>query len=176
MRILVARHGQTQWNALNKVCGRTDLPLTELGHAQARELARKLEHEGIDLIIASPMIRARQTAQAVADLCGVEVIVDERLIEQNFGIFEGVDRKDPGFLANKRQFATCYPGGESMMDVAHRIFGFLEDLKKNHPDKTVLVVCHGGVCRLFRAYFEDMTNDEYYHYSEPNGAVRAYEL
>ena len=92
MRILVARHGQTQWNALNKVCGRTDLPLTELGHAQARELARKLEHEGIDLIIASPMIRARQTAQAVADLCGVPVLVDERLIEQNFGIFEGVDK------------------------------------------------------------------------------------
>ena len=43
-------------------------------------------------------------------------------------------------------------------------------------DRTVLVVCHGGVCRLFRAYFENMTNDEYYHYSEPNGAVREYEL
>ena len=63
-----------------------------------------------------------------------------------------------------------------MMDVAHRIFGFLEDIKLKYPDKTVLIVCHGGVCRLFRAYFEDMTNDEYYHYSEPNGAVRAYEL
>ena len=63
-----------------------------------------------------------------------------------------------------------------MLDVAYRIFGFLKDLKQKYPDRTVLIVCHGGVCRLFRAYFEDMTNDEYYHYSEPNGAVREYEL
>lgn len=176
MRILVARHGQTQWNALNKVCGRTDLPLTELGHAQARELARKLEHEGIDLIIASPMIRARQTAQAVADLCGVPVLVDERLIEQNFGIFEGVDRKDPGFLGNKRHFALRYPGGESMMDVAHRTYSLLEEIKVRYPGKTVLLACHGAVGRVIRTYFEDMTNDEFFHYSPDNAAVMEYEL
>ena len=120
---------------------------------------------------------AQQTAEAVSRRIGVPVITDPRIVEQNYGIYEGKDRKDPGFLENKRHFAYRYPGGgESMMDVAYRIFGFLNDVKEKYPDKTVLVVCHGGVCRLFRAYFEDMTNDEYYHYSEPNGAVRAYEL
>jgi len=176
MRILVARHGQTAWNAQNKVCGRTDLPLTELGQAQAKELARKLEHEGLDLIIASPMLRARQTAQAVADLCGAEVMVDDRLIEQNYGIFEGVDRKDPGFLANKRHFAYRYPGGESMMDVAYRTYSLLTEIKAKYPGKTVLLACHGGVCRVIHTYFHDMTNEEYFHYSPDNAAVMEYQL
>ena len=176
MKIYVARHGQTEWNALNKTCGTTDLPLNEIGLQQPEELADKVEDLGINLIIASTLIRARQTAEAVSRRIGVPVLTDPRIVEQNYGIYEGKDRKDPGFLENKRHFAYRYPGGESMLDVAYRIFGFLKDLKKKYPDKTVLIVCHGGVCRLFRAYFEDMTNDEYYHYSEPNGAVREYEL
>ena len=52
----------------------------------------------------------------------------------------------------------------------------LEDVKREHGDKNVLIVCHGGVMRLIRSYFEDMTNDEYYHYSEPNASVREFEL
>lgn len=176
MRLLVARHGQTLWNAQNKVCGRTDLPLTELGCEQAQVLARKLKNSGLDLIIASPMLRARQTAQAVAEVCGVPVIVDDRLIEQNFGIFEGVDRKDPGFLGNKRHFAYRYPGGESMMQVAHRTYSLLEDVKRQYSDKTVLLACHGAVGRVIRTYFEDMTNDEFFHYSPDNAAVVEYQL
>lgn len=177
MKIYVARHGQTEWNALNKICGAPDVPLTELGMQQAEELADKVENLGIVLIIASTMLRARQTAAAVSRRIGVEVLTDPRLVEQKYGIYEGKDRKDPGFLENKRHFAYRYPGGgESMLDVGYRIFDFFHDLKKEYPDRTVLIVCHGGVCRLVRAYFENMTNDEYYHYSEPNAAVRAYEL
>ena len=176
MRLYVARHGQTAWNAENKICGTTDLPLNELGQAQAKELAEKCGAYDIDLIIASTMLRARQTAAAVAQRWNVPVITDERLVEQNYGIYEGMDRQTPGFLANKRHFACRYPGGESMMDVCHRIYGLLEDIKRDHEGKTVLLVCHGGVMRLIRSYFEDMTNDEYFHYSEPNASVREFEL
>ena len=151
MKIYVARHGQTEWNALNKTCGTTDLPLNEIGLQQAEELADKVEDLGIDLIIASTLIRARQTAEAVSRRIGVPVLTDPRIVEQNYGIYEGKDRKDPGFLENKRHLAYRYPGGESMLDVAYRIFGFLKDLKQKYPDRTVLIVCHGGVCRLFRA-------------------------
>lgn len=176
MRIYVARHGQTQWNVEEKVCGRTDLPLTEEGRKQAQTLAEKAAGYDLDLIIASPMIRARQTAGAVAEKCGVPVIVDPRLIEQNYGIFEGVDRFDPGFLANKRQFAYKYPGGESMMQVAYRVYSLLEDVKRQYQGKNVLLVCHGGVCRVIRTYFEDMTNEEYVQYCEDNAAIREYTL
>ena len=176
MKLYVARHGETGWNALNKVCGRTDVPLTELGVKQAEALADRVEGLGIDLIISSPMARALDTARPAARRLGLPILTDDRLIEQNYGIFEGVDRQDPGFLQNKRQFAFRYPGGESMMDVAHRVYGLLEELKGKYSDRRVLLVCHGGVCRLIRTYFEDMTNEAFFLYSEENANVREYSL
>ena len=176
MRIYVARHGQTQWNAENKICGRTDLPLTALGLAQAEELADKVEKLDIDLILSSPMLRARQTAQASAARLDVAIEIDDRLIEQDYGIYEGADRYTPGFLANKRQFACRYPGGESMFQVAARVYSLLEDLKVRYPGKNILLVCHGGICRVIRTYFEDMTNEAYVNYCEDNAAVREYRL
>lgn len=176
MKIYVARHGQTQWNLENKTCGRTDIPLTELGLEQAQLLAERTRDLKIDVIISSTMIRAQQTAAPVAALHGLPVLVDERLVEQDYGIYDGKSRFDEGFLANKRNFAYRYPGGESMMDLAHRIYGFLDEITQKYAGKNVLLVCHGGVCRAIRTYFEDMTNDEYYHYSEPNCAVREFEI
>lgn len=176
MRVWVARHGQTQWNVENKVCGRTDLPLTEEGKKQARLLCEKLEKLTIDLMIVSPMVRARQTAAPAAEKYHIPMVIDDRLIEQDYGIYEGVSRFDVGFLNNKRQFAFRYPGGESMMDVACRVYSLLNEIKEKYPDKNILLVCHGGVCRVIRTYFEDMTNEAFFHYSEENAAVREYEL
>ena len=84
MKLYVARHGQTRWNAENKVCGRTDLPLTEVGIAQAQALAEKAADLSIDLILTSPLDRAHTMARIIADRCGAEVQVEERLIEQRF--------------------------------------------------------------------------------------------
>lgn len=176
MRIYAARHGQTQWNLENRICGRTDLPLTEVGFGQAQALAEKAADLDLDLIISSPMLRARQTAAAVADRCGVEVILDDRLIEQDFGIYEGKNRNDPAFLNNKQMFACRYPGGESMMDLAYRVYGLIAELREKYPNQNVLLVCHGGVCRMIRTYFEDMTNEAFCNYSEENAAVREYVL
>lgn len=176
MTLYVARHGQTQWNLENKVCGRTDLPLTGVGIAQAEALAEKTAGLRVDVILSSPMLRAIQTAKPTADRFGLPVLVDARLIEQDYGIYEGVDRGDPGFLANKRQFAVRYPGGESMMDVAARVYSLIDELREKYRDQNVLLFCHGGVCRLIRTYFEDMTNEEFFRYSEENANIRTYTL
>ena len=176
MKLYVARHGETGWNALNKVCGRTDVPLTAVGMRQAELLADRVENLDIQMIVSSPMCRAVLTATPAAKRLDLEILTDSRLIEQNYGIFEGVDQNDPDFLANKRQFAFRYPGGESMMDVAHRVYEFLEELKEKYPEKNILLVCHGGVCRLIRTYFEDMTNEEFFLYSEENANIREYSL
>lgn len=176
MKLYVARHGQTQWNAENKVCGRTDQPLTAVGISQAQVLAEKAAGLGIDLVMTSPLQRAHTMAQMIACRCDAELRVEERLIEQNYGIFEGVDRQDPGFLANKRQFAVRYPGGESMMDMAARIYPLLREIRDNYRDKTVLLACHGGVCRVIRTYFVPMTNEEYFSYSPENCSLECYEL
>ena len=176
MKLYVARHGQTQWNAENKVCGRTDQPLTAVGVAQAEALAERVAGLGIDLILTSPLQRAHTMAQILADRCGAQLQVDQRLVEQNYGIFEGVDRQDPGFLANKRQFAVRYPGGESMMDLAGRIYPLLQEIKEKYPEKSVLLACHGGVCRVIRTFFVPMTNDEYFAYSPENCSLECYVL
>jgi broad specificity phosphatase PhoE len=101
-------------------------------------------------------------------------MIDNRLIEQNYGIYEGVDRSNIGFQNNKKLFAFKYPGGESMMQVAYRVYGLLESIKEQYPDKNVLLVCHGGVCRIINTYFEDITNEEFYHWSMENTQLREY--
>lgn len=174
MNIYFARHGQTQWNKDNRVCGRTDLPLTEKGKEQARKLAENLATEKIDIIISSPLQRAIQTSKIVAKQFGCDVLVDERLIEQDYGVYEGVDRKDEGFLNNKRNFAYKYPNGESMMQVAARVYPLIEELKEQYSTKNVLLICHGGVCRVLKTYFQDMTNDEYFNYSLENAGFEKF--
>ena len=159
MKFYVTRHGEAVWNVHNKICGRTDVELTEKGREQAGELAERVKDYDIDLIITSPLQRAFETAQTVANKCRIPLQIDDRLIEQHYGIFEGKDRQDEGFLANKRQFAYRYPeGGESMMQMAYRVYGFIEDVKKNYPKKNVLIVCHGGVCRCL-LYTSDAADD-----------------
>ena len=176
VRLYAVRHGQTEWNVQNKVCGRTDIPLTEQGIAQAEALAEKAKELDIDVIVSSPMIRARRMSDIVSKACNAPIIEDARLIETNFGEYEGIDRYDPKFREQKRQFARKYPGGESMFQVAHRVYGLLEDVKARYDGKSVLLVCHGGVCRIIRTYFEDMTNEEFYGYSPENGVVSEYML
>ena len=176
MVIYAARHGQTRWNAENRICGRTDLPLTETGLAQASLLAENAVGKGIDRIIASPMLRAQQTAKAVVEKLGGPMETDQRLIEQDYGIYEGMDRATQAFLDNKRQFATRHPGGESAMQLAYRVYSLLEDIKAKYPGETVLLVCHGGIMRVIRTYFEDMTNEAYANYSAKNGELARYEF
>lgn len=174
-KLYVARHGQTVWNAQNKVCGVTDVELTEKGIEQAEKLA-DIVPDNIDVIITSPLKRAIETGKIVAEKNNIPMYIEELLIEQNYGIYEGIDRKDPQFLNNKRNFAYRYPEGESMMQVAYRIYGFIDKIRKEYQGKNVLLISHGGVCRIIRTYFIDMTNEEFFNYALKNGELEEYEL
>lgn len=176
MKLFVARHGQTAWNAQNKVCGITDVELTEKGIEQAKELADIVKKHNIDTIISSPLKRAIKTSRIVANKNNITLQIEESLIEQNYGIYEGVDRKNDNFLANKRNFAYRYPNGESMMQVAYRIYGLIDKIKAQYQGKNVLIISHGGVCRIIRTYFIDMSNDEFFSYTLENGKLEEYEL
>ena len=168
------RHGQTDYNAQGRVCGRTDLPLNEEGVRQAKEAAGALRGLAVERIVVSPLLRARQTASFAAEALGDPPLrVDARLIEQDYGAFEGVPVTDEGFLRAKRQFAVRYPGGESMMQVAARVYALLDE-ERARGGGPVLLVCHGGVLRLIRTYFEDLDNDAFFHYSAKNAQVETY--
>ena len=84
MIFYAVRHGQTDWNALGRVCGRTDLPLNAEGERQARQTAGSLRGLAIERIVCSPLLRARQTADFAAQALGLPVRVDARLIEQDY--------------------------------------------------------------------------------------------
>ena len=140
-KLYFTRHGETVWNVENKICGMTDSPLTERGRAQARALGQKVKAGGyaIDEILYSPLSRAADTAKAIVDATGIPARCEPRLREQCFG---------------------RYDGGESMLQLAQRIYNLLDELR-DQPDKTYLLVAHNGIARVVESYFHDMTNEEY---------------
>ena len=161
--VYFARHGETVWNVENKICGMTDSPLTEKGRAQAAQLGEAVKNSGIvlDEILYSPLSRAADTALAVAAATGLPARVEPRLREQCFGRFEGTSpRNSPEFTAAKMQFADRYTDGESMLQLAQRIYNLLDELRAD-TDKTYLLVAHNGIARVVQSYFFDMTNEEY---------------
>lgn len=174
MKLYVARHGQTVWNAKNKVCGITDAELTPKGIEQAKELAKSAAEKEVDIILTSPLSRAAKTGRIVSGYCNIPMYIEDRLAEQNYGIYEGVDRKNEEFLNNKRNFAYRYPQGESMMQVACRIYSLLDEIREKYNGKKVLLISHGGVCRIINTYFKDMTNDEFFNYTLKNAQIEEY--
>ena len=147
MTLYFTRHGQTVWNVENKICGATDSELTELGREQAAKLGAEIAKQNlaIDMILYSPLARARDTAQIIADITGIELRMEERLTEQNFGKWEGTPRDGADFRIAKHSFANSYEGGESMLRLAVRIYSLLDELKEEGSDRTYLLVAHNGI-------------------------------
>lgn len=126
--IYFARHGQTVWNVENKICGATDIELTEKGHEQAELLGKKILEEGIkiDKILYSPLIRAAETARHISEITGIPMECEERLKEQCFGKYEGTPRDGEEFAVAKTYFINSYEDGESMLRLAQRIYNLLD--------------------------------------------------
>ena len=175
MKLYVARHGKSVYNEQHKLSGRRDVPLAEEGIKQAHALAEKCMALGLDLILTSPLRRAKETANIVEAACGVPCLEEARLIEQDFGDYEGIQRSDDRELLWS-EFAVRCPRGESVLDLAARIYPLLKELKEKYADKTVLLLCHGGVARVIRTYFYDMTNAEFTGRVLSNGEIEEYQL
>ncbi len=177
MKLYVTRHGQTEWNADDRISGVTDIALTEEGIRQAQEMAQKAKQAGdIDRIIASPLQRAQMTARIAADALGLPVQTDDRLREWDYGSFEGKSRHTKGFAETKAEFGVKMPdGGESVFQVVQRTYNLLDDVRRLYPDENVLLVCHGGICRVIDTYFYDMTVHRFMHFFMGNCELRVYE-
>jgi 2,3-bisphosphoglycerate-dependent phosphoglycerate mutase len=137
--LLLARHGETDWNRHLRIQGSSDIALNELGLEQARALADELAGVELDAVYASDLVRARATAEAVAAAHGLDVRVDPRLRERSFGSWEGLTRED---------IAELPPGarhdGETDEEVRARVLAAIEEIARRHPGGQVLVVSHGG--------------------------------
>lgn len=175
MKLFVTRHGQTQYNIEVRICGRSNVMLTEKGISQAHKLAAGMVGKGVDLIISSPLVRAKATADIVGEKIGVPVVVDDRLVERDYGAIDGTYEGTPGFMDKWVQFGYVYPEGESLLKVVQRVYNFLDDIKDRYSDKTVMVISHGGVCRVINSYFESLTNEKFFEFNLGNCNVLKYE-
>ena len=175
-QVYFVRHGQTIWNVENKICGATDIALTDLGHKQAIETGKKILEQGImaDEILYSPLIRAKDTALHISEITGISAREEARLKEQNFGRYESTPRDGKEFKEAKKQFINRYAGGESMLHLAQRIYNLLDEVTAS--DKTYILVAHNGIARVVQSYFYEMTNEEYAAFGVENCAVVRYDF
>ena len=157
------RHGETEWNKANRVCGITESPLTELGHRQAVEVGEYIRdhHIHIDEILYSPLSRAKDTAAHISEVTGIPMREEPGIREHNFGKYEGTGPKSsPEFILAKQNFANDFDGGESLLRVAQRVYNVLDRIMADETH-VYLLVAHGGIFRFIRSYFENLTNEEF---------------
>lgn len=176
-KLYFVRHGESEWNVADRICGQTDIELTKKGHEQAVETGNMIKAAGIkaDEILYSPLKRAQDTAKHISEITGIPARLEPMLIEQNFGKWEGTSpRKAPEFVKAKAQFVCSNENGESMLRLAQRIYNLLDRLKAD--DKTYILVAHNGIARVVKSYFCDMTNEEYAAFGVPNCSVTEFEF
>jgi probable phosphoglycerate mutase len=151
------RHGRTEHTPERRYSGSSDLPLSQVGRADAEAAARHLAGRGIDAIVSSPLQRTRQTAEAAAAVLGVPVEVDADLRELDFGAWEGLtadEARQKSPLAYRRWSGATDvrpPGGESVADVSARVARARARVLERHAGKTVLVVSHVTPIKLLLA-------------------------
>jgi alpha-ribazole phosphatase len=156
MKLLVARHGETDWLTQHRFQGSTDIPLNAEGIHQSEQLTQEIARHNPDIVISSHLKRASFIAEAIAKKCKIPYEKDPRVAERAFGRWEGFTwqeihaqfpnevppyrRSEPGFAIQE--------GGESLETVQKRCRSFLKDLFKKHSDRTIAVISHGGFIRV----------------------------
>lgn len=173
-RLVMLRHGQTEYNAGSRMQGQLDTDLTELGRAQASAAAEILAKRQPLLIVSSDLRRAYDTATALGERSGLPVEVDTRLRETHLGDWQGLTHTDvdgiaPGARLAWRDDARWAPhGGESRIDVANRSRPLVAELVDNHPewgidepDRPVVLVAHGGLIAALTAALLDIPVDNW---------------
>jgi broad specificity phosphatase PhoE len=153
-RILLARHGETEWNAAGRLQGHTDIPLNEAGRAQARALAARVAGAGTGAVVTSDLARARETGEIVAAALGlVAPAIEPALRERRFGVFEGLTRDEcaarhPEAWRAWQERIGAPPGAEQQELAVARMAEALARIAAGEGGP-VLVVSHGGVMRLW---------------------------
>jgi alpha-ribazole phosphatase len=155
-KLILVRHGETDWNIAGRYQGQADPPLNAKGRAQAEELAAQLTGTHIDAIYSSDLQRARETAETIGRKLNLPVQIDKGLREMNQGEWEGLlvadaQARSPREWAARKSdpLNARAPGGESVAEVASRIRAAIDETARKHPAETVLIVSHGLALATF---------------------------
>ena len=159
IRLIAVRHGETAWNVDTRIQGQLDIGLNATGEWQARRVGQALADESIDVIYASDLSRAWNTALEIARPLGLQVRPEPRLRERAFGQFEGMSfaeieeaLPDQARLWRERDPEFAPEGGESLLVFRDRVTAVASELAARHAGQLVVLVAHGGVMDvLYRA-------------------------
>ena len=175
MRVLLIRHGQTDWNKLHRIQGTHDIPLNEEGIKQAEKARESIDKEHIDVCYCSPLTRTRQTADVLIGGRDIPIFYDERIVEKCFGEIEGKSMSDFNFdeswVPNRPRM---YEGMETFEELMERITSFYDELYEKYPDKTVLIVTHGGTSIASGYYFCGPPKNDRSEYFCKNCVIKEY--
>lgn len=154
-KVLLVRHGATEWNIHKRAQGQADIPLTDKGKEQAVDAARQLAKFPVRAIFSSDLSRARDTAQEIAKVHGLPVVEDDRFREIDQGEWTGLATEEiaarwPELWGPARHY-NARPGGETPQQVRERALAALRDAVAAHPEGTIVVVSHGGTIRWLAA-------------------------
>ncbi|WPU92723.1 histidine phosphatase family protein [Mucilaginibacter sabulilitoris] len=183
LSVYLLRHGETTYNADgNRYCGRTDASLTNKGIKQAVNVFHQLKDEKFNAVYSSPLSRACLTAQIATE--SKQVQTDERIIEVDFGTWEGKTKEE--FIAEEPSLweawmsdpANAKAGGtgETGAEVIERVDSFFNEMLQKHANQTIVVVAHNGINRLYMAYKLGMELKNYRRIFQENSAITFFEL
>jgi alpha-ribazole phosphatase len=183
-RVLLSRHGQTDFNAGARFQGQTDTPLSDLGREQARRLGERLAREDIDAAYASDLSRARETAEIALAERAIPVRLDARLREVAFGRWEGltfaeIERKYPGDVVARERDRVHFAqpgGGESLVQLGARVQAFIAEVLPRHEGRSVLMVAHGGTVNAAISTLLDIPLTSWSRLRNNNGNVSVIEF
>jgi len=162
-RLILVRHGETDWNAEGRYQGQADPPLNARGREQARRVAQKLRDKGVDVIYSSPLKRALETAKAIADETGAPLFIEPRLMEINQGVWEGkhvsdIQREYPEIFRQWEEdpWHTHIPGGETLQQVQERVYAAIDDIIERHQGQTVVLVTHRTPIAMAKIRYQNL--------------------
>jgi|SRR3989344_1050931 len=187
-KLILVRHGESEWNAKGLWTGLTDIGLSEKGKEEAREAAKSLKNIRIDLAYTSVLIRANQTLEEIRKIVGLDNIIivkDKALNEKDYGVFTGKNKwevqKEYGeekFRQIRRGWSYQIPNGESLKDVYNRTIPYYqkEILPKLKEGKNVLIVAHGNSLRALVKYLESISDKDVENLELATGEIYNYDL
>ncbi len=182
MKLILVRHGETDWNNERRYQGQRDIPLNSKGEWQARQAARALAGEPIERLVSSDLRRARTTAAAIAAACGVPLTTDRRLREISFGSWEGlaydqIIEQDGDSYRRWKENPTAHPptGGETLDITKRRVLAAWQEIKE-HEVGTIIVVSHGGTLRVLLSHLLQLPPESFWELKLDNASLSSVQI
>jgi broad specificity phosphatase PhoE len=182
-RLIVVRHGRTEWNRIERFRGRADIGLDEVGVKQAESAAKRIGEWPISAIYSSPLHRALTTAEIIAGPLGLNVQLAPGIVDIDYGAWQGLSTEDvvarDGHLYSQwieSPHKVKFPGGESLAEVKERSASAVNDLIQQHPKETVVVVSHKVICQILILSLLGLDISHFWQITQDVGAMNLFEV